>query len=272
VNERPTPTFVRRYLHRVAFAGPVAPTAEALRSLQLAHLYAVPFENLDIHLGRPIVTSIEPILRKVVESRRGGFCYELNGAFAALLEAVGFEVQRLAAGVARAEGGFGPAFDHLALMVSVPGDGSVWLADVGFGDGFLEPLPFAVGEEREQANGAYRLDRHGEDVVLRRRASAGGPFESQYRFALQAHQLAEFEGMCRYHQTSPDSHFTRQRVCSRATPEGRITLTETDLITTSHGVRTEEPVEDDAAYRTTLRERFGIDVVDPWIHPTATTP
>ncbi len=99
--------------------------------LQVAHLLAVPFENLSIHAQQPIVLEDTALFTKIVERRRGGFCYEANGLFAALLREMGFDVAMLSAGVARAEGGFGPDFDHMALMITLE---QRWLVDVGFGD------------------------------------------------------------------------------------------------------------------------------------------
>src|SRR5215212_1339106 len=108
---------LQAYLQRINYRGGRAPTAATLRDLHRAHLLAVPFENLDIHLGRPILLGQDALFDKIVRRRRGGFCYELNGLFAGLLRELGFEVTLLAAGVARADGGFGPEFDHLTLLV-----------------------------------------------------------------------------------------------------------------------------------------------------------
>ena len=124
---------VKAYLERIKYRGSLALNAETLRGLQAAHLLAVPFENLSIHAKQPIVLDDDALFTKIVERGRGGFCYELNGLFAALLRALGFKVEMLSAGVANAEGGFGPDFDHMALMVTLD---ERWLADVGFGDSF----------------------------------------------------------------------------------------------------------------------------------------
>ncbi|HXM58740.1 MAG TPA: arylamine N-acetyltransferase [Candidatus Dormibacteraeota bacterium] len=256
---------VAAYRRRIGHEGPLAPTADVLRALQLVHLYAVPFENLDIHLGRPIVLSMDALERKVVGARRGGFCYELNGTFAELLRALGFGVSLLAAEVARGDGAYGRPFDHLALEVTAAGAPVPWLVDVGFGDGFLEPLPLVVARETVQANGTYRIDEEGGFHVLRRRHEPGGPFLSEYRFTRQRHELAEYVGMCEYHQTSPESHFTQRRVCSLATPDGRITLGQDRLVVTRLGERTEQLVPDDAAYRALLRERFGVEIAGDWV-------
>ncbi len=257
---------VAAYTTRIGHEGPLAPTAEVLRALHLAHLHTVPFENLDIHLGRPIVLSPDALVGKVVGSRRGGFCYELNGAFSELLRAVGFGVSMLSAGVGRPDGAFGPPFDHIALEVTCPGDATPWLVDVGFGEGFLEPLRLVVGEERAQDNGVYRLDRSEDGMlVLLRWPERGGPVAPQFRFTRRPYPLADYASMCRYHQTSPESPFTQRRVCSLATVDGRITLSEDRLIVTRHGSRHEEPVADDGAYRALLRERFGIELTGAWV-------
>ena len=125
------------YLDRINDAGPLDPSAATLRRLHVAHLLSVPFENLSIHWREPIVLEDGALFEKVVRRRRGGFCYELNGLFAALLRALGFHVTMLSAGVASGEGKFGPEFDHMALLVTLP---ERWLVDVGFGDSFREPL------------------------------------------------------------------------------------------------------------------------------------
>src|SRR5262245_34969656 len=108
---------IQAYLDRINYHGPREPTAEALRALHRAHMLAVPFENLDIRLGRPIVLGEAALYDKIVRRRRGGFCHELNGLFATLLRELGFDVTMLSARVARVAGGFGPEFDHLTLLV-----------------------------------------------------------------------------------------------------------------------------------------------------------
>ena len=252
---------LQAYLHRINYRGEQTPTAATLCQLHRAHLLAAPFENLDIHLGRPIVLDQEALFDKIVRRRRGGFCYELNGLFALLLRELGFEVTRLSAGVARADGGFGPEFDHLTLLVRATAlnpQSAVWLADVGFGDSFREPLRFVEAIEQEQDDRAYRLDRNGAHYTLMQRDADS--WEPQYRFTLQPHTQAEYADMCRYHQTSPASSFTRKRVCTLATPAGRVTLSDRELIVTAHGKRTTQVLPDEPAIQVALREHFGIDL------------
>ena len=254
---------VQAYLQRIHCQAPLTPGAggrgkdhpsiDLLRSLHRAHLFAVPFENLDIGLGREIICDEARILHKIVTEHRGGFCYELNGAFAALLRALEFRVTLLSGRVTGEDGNYGPEFDHLTLRVDLD---EPWLADVGFGEGFLEPLRLEPGMEQAQRERIYRLTRIDDGFVLE--VMAEGRWKKEYAFTLQPRELSDFAGMCHYHQTSPDSHFTRQRICSLATPEGRITLSDEKLIETRGGTRQERLLSGDQEWRANLRERFGV--------------
>jgi len=247
---------ITAYLDRINYHGPIAPTAETLRELQVSHLLTVPFENLSIHARQPIALDDNALFEKIVKRRRGGFCYEANGLFAALLRALGFDVKMLSAEVANAEGEFGPDFDHMALMVTID---ERWLVDVGFGDSFLEPLLIDKRGAQWQGERAYRIDSDGRRLILMRRDDvADGEWKAQYRFTLQPYEYSDYEEMCRYHQTSPQSHFTRGRICSMATPDGRVTLGEMRLIITRNGERQERELTNEEEYAATLRERFGI--------------
>jgi N-hydroxyarylamine O-acetyltransferase len=271
-----------------------------LRALQVAHLLTVPFENLSIHASEPIVLDDDALFTKIVANRRGGFCYEANGLFAALLRALGFEVAMLSARVANAEGEFGPDFDHMTLMVTLPGSADFsqrWLVDVGFGDSFLEPLLLDEPGEQRQGGRAYKIVSDGTHLVLMQRdegdlmqrddshsnkkagdqptlaqGEEGGPapadqlWKALYRFTLQPYQYPDYAEMCRYHQTSPESHFTRSRICSRATlhgqTAGRITLSDMRFITTSRKgadqTRHERTLTSEDEFADILREQFGI--------------
>src|ERR1044072_2822827 len=161
---------IEAYLKRINYNGSLDPTPETLRALQVAHLLAVPFENLSIHAGEPIVLDEDALFGKIVENRRGGFCYEANGLFAGLLRALGFEVEMLSAGVARRDGGFGPDFDHMTLMVTLA---ERWLVDVGFGESFVEPLLLDAREEQVQGTRAFRIVPDNNHLILQRRDQGG---------------------------------------------------------------------------------------------------
>ena len=246
---------VARYLDRIAYDGPLEPTAATLAGLHEAHYRTVPFENLDIALGRPIVPVEATCYAKIVDRRRGGFCYELNCAFAWLLRALGFQVTLHSAEVWEGEsGGFSPPFDHLALRVNVGGS---WLADVGFGAAFFRPLRLDERGEQHDPGGVFRVIEAGAWLRLESR-DADGAWRPAYRFGLSPYALADFAARCRYHQASPDSHFTQHSTCSLPTATGRVTLSDRRLIVTANGLREETDLPDEAARAAALKEHFGI--------------
>lgn len=245
------------YLRRINWTGRLAVDADTLRRLHVAHLRAVPFENLSIHWQEPIVLTDEALFEKVVRRRRGGFCYELNGLFGALLRALGFEVTMLSAGVASRDGGFGPDFDHMLLAVQLE---ERYLADVGFGDSFLEPLRLDERGEQIEGHRAYRIEPDGDRFVMTRRDGEGA-WAPQYRFGLDAYDYGAYESMCHYHQTSPQSHFTQGAICSLATPDGRVTVSGMKLITTTGRDRQEQAIHSVPEQEDLLRGRFGVSPV-----------
>jgi N-hydroxyarylamine O-acetyltransferase len=247
---------VRAYLERLGFGSPTTPmsppppTIEGLRRLHAAHLERVPFENLSIHLGEPIVLEPEALVAKLVDQRRGGFCYELNGAFATLLRALGFEVTLLAARVHEGDA-LGPPFDHICLLVELE---ERWLADVGFGDNFRLPLRLDRRDDQVDDAGTFRIvDAGPAELDLLR---DGQP---QYRFDLTPRELPDYEPTCRYHQTSPESHFTHNTVCSLATPTGRVTIRGRTMIVTNDRHREEHTLTDSELLDAYSRH-FGIEL------------
>jgi N-hydroxyarylamine O-acetyltransferase len=242
-----------RYLERIGATRPATAGVAALAELQLRHLRSVPFENLSVHLGEPIVLEPAALVDKLVERRRGGFCYELNGAFAALLVALGYDVALLAARV-HGGGRLGPPFDHLALRVDLGGAG-VWLADVGFGSFSHHPLRLDLQDEQPDPGGRFRITPTDDgDLEV---ARDGQP---QYRLEPRPRRLADFEPTCWWHRTSPASHFTRSLVCSKLTPDGRVTLSDHTLVETTGSGRHERVLADDAEVLDAYRAYFGIDL------------
>ena len=254
------------YLDRIGTGRPGQADSAALRTLHRAHLLAVPFENLSIHLGEPI--SLEPgdLTGKIVTRRRGGFCYELNGAFALLLGALGFDVRLLAARVF-GDDRLGPPFDHLALLVhTIDGDGP-WLADVGFGSHSEFPLCFGQRGPQDDPAGSFRLAEVSPGAACgpgSGSACGAGDIDvirdgqPQYRLELRERALADFGPTCWWQQTSPESHFTRATVCSRLTASGRISISGRTLIRTADGIRTEQELPADDAVLAAYRDHFGI--------------
>jgi N-hydroxyarylamine O-acetyltransferase len=240
------------YLRRIAVSPPVTADGQGLRLLHRAHQLAVPFENLSIHLAEPISLDEGSLIGKIVSRRRGGFCYEVNGAFALLLEAIGFEVTRVGArvyGVA----GLGPPFDHMALVVRAEDGSGPWLADVGFGSHSDYPLLLGARTEQDDPAGRFLLaDAEDADVDVLR---DGKP---QYRIELRPRSLADFVPTCWWQQTSPHSHFRDSTICSLLTSDGRISLSGRTLITTSGGTRTERQLGGDEEVLAAYRDHFGV--------------
>jgi N-hydroxyarylamine O-acetyltransferase len=217
------------YLARIG-----ATRTSTLVDLHERHVAAVPFENLSIHLGEEVVLDEDLLVDKVVNRRRGGFCYELNGAFAALLRALGHDVRLLSAKV-WVDGVYGPPFDHMALRV---GD---LLVDVGFGRFSLRPLDLVSRDEQRDPAGVFRMvDTPEGDVDV---LFDGVP---QYRLELRPRALEEFRATCWYQQTWPRSPFRRGATCSLPTADGRITIAGNKLITTTGDGKVTEELDDDA--------------------------
>jgi N-hydroxyarylamine O-acetyltransferase len=247
---------IEPYLQRINYAGPLAIDVETLHALHRAHLFAVPFENLDIHLKRPIILDEQRFYDKIVNHGRGGFCYEQNGLFAAMLRGIGFAVDMLEARVAASNWETGTPFDHMTLVVHLE---ERWLADVGFGDSFIDPLRLDHPGDQQQPNGAFRVIHDGTSGVQSRQTKTGD-WRDEYLFRLEPRQLIDFDPGLQHNQYSPNSHFTQQRVCSLATPTGRITLSDRRFIVTETGQRTEHMLENEAEFQRLLREKFGIDL------------
>lgn len=219
----------------------------------------VPFENLDIGLKRPILLDEQSLWNKIVLNRRGGFCYEVNGLFAWLLKEIGFDVTYLnARDYHEDDDSFGIDFDHLTLLVRVPGEPGRWLVDVGWGDTFTQPLPLDTTEWQEQGLRAYRLEPFQSGYQLWQRGY-NGETERQYFFDLTPHRFpAEYEATCHYHQTSPQSIFTQKRIISRLTEHGRVSLDKNRLIVTTNGQREEYPFEHEDEFHKSLKKHFDI--------------
>ena len=256
---------IAAYCARVGVSGPLPPTAATLRRLHHAHMLAVPFENLDIHWGRPIVLEEARLFEKLVTRRRGGFCYEHNGLFAVVLRELGFTVDLLEARVGENPWEDSLPWDHMTLLVTLE---ERWLADVGFGDAASRCCWTRRGRNR-----ARTLARAHDGCEGRHSSrAAAGDWRLEYRFRLRPRRLADFTPGCEHHQQSPESHFTRQRMCSLATKTGRVTLSERRLIVTEgfpsrataigetgSARRRERELADEAEFLKVLRERFGIE-------------
>lgn len=246
---------IGQLLGRMGYRGPLVPGLETLRSLQHAFLLTVPFENLDIHLGRKIVLAPERIFEKIVTMRRGGVCYERNLLFKELLTDLGFRVDILSARMVRGSD-VGPEFDHMALMVELDHQ---YLLDVGNGHFCREPLRMDGSDQSEAEGHVYKVGPcNGARVLFYRRASAD--WHPRFLFTLKPRLPVEFEEMNIFHQSSADSPFTRRRMVSMANEEGRVSLIDMKLIHASNGAKRMKELSSEQEYLLCLRQNFGIEL------------
>ena len=239
---------------RIEYAGAWTRTLETLRILHLAHVTHIPFENLDILLGRPILLDLESLWAKLIHGQRGGYCFEHNSLFAAVLESIGFRVTRLAARVRAGATEILPR-THMLLRVNV--EGQNWLADVGFGgDGLLYPVPIKHGEVARHFGWQYRVMIDDGMQVLQSLRPAG--WSDLYSFTLEPQEPVDYEVSNYFTSTHPRSPFVRRLVAQRPGAESRWTLVNRLLTEQKPDSVTGTTLKDDDALLEVLAERFGL--------------
>lgn len=244
---------LQAYFDRIGFDGEARADAATLSAIHRRHLLSIPFENLDILLGRRVDLDEERIFDKLVRRRRGGWCYEMNGLFAWALQTIGFGVTRLAGGVDRELRGDDSVGNHLALLVEADGE---WLADVGFGDGLFEPVPLGEGpivqrgfesSLRRIGDGWWRFNNH---------QQGGAPY---YDFRVEPASTVQLERQCELLQTSELSGFTQTLTAQRQFDD-RVEILRNSVRSTVFPDRVQRFVLGAAEeFLTELREVFGIE-------------
>jgi N-hydroxyarylamine O-acetyltransferase len=246
---------IEHYLRRIGLSAPLPPSAQTLSAIQWAHLHTVPFENLDIcPLDQPFTLDIEAIYEKVVLRKRGGFCFELNGLLAELLDSLGYQVERMAANFADEPNP--DAFDHLVLMVTAPDDGSRWYADVAAGR--VNPER-AIPIDDVSADGQRRT-RFGDGRWIAEGLDENGAWRPILSWSPDPYLLSAFQSRCAHFQTHPESFFRQGAMCTMLTEGGRVTLAKRTLITTINGERSERELESNVEIAGLLRSIYGIDI------------
>ena len=222
---------LERYLDRIGFRGHARPTVSTLASLLRQHACSVPFENIDVQLGRTLTIDVEDAYEKIVERGRGGWCYEQNGLFGWALAELGFEVMRVAGAVRRDERGDAALNNHLCLLVREPGARQpAYLADVGFGGSMIAPIALAEGEHR-QAPYRIRLRFFEEGYWRLFEESADGT--SNYEFSAIPADEAGLAEKCSQLQTDPQSGFVQNLVVQKRLPDAHVCLRGRVLATTT---------------------------------------
>lgn len=249
---------IEKYLTRIVYNGNVQPDLHTLKQLQKQHLLHVPFENLDIHYNTPIRLDTEAIFRKVVDHKRGGFCYELNGLFLELLDSLGFKTKRISGRVYNKETlEFGQEYDHQAIVVLI--DDEEYLVDVGLGEFAFAPLKMELNTVQHDVRGDYTIREYDGEYLIIYKVDSTKKIP-QYIFKNTHRDCEEFTEMCNYHQTSPESPFTQNKLVSLPTENGRTTLTDDKLKVSENGNTSETAVADKAEFEDKLRKIFGITV------------
>ena len=246
-----------KYLHRINFPGLVSPTLSVLKELQKAHLLNVPFENLDIHNGTKIELNLNKIYSKIVEAKRGGFCYELNGLFYELLMSIGFDAKIVSARVYDKLKGFGEEFDHLVIVVTL--DDKKYLVDVGFGEFTFSPLFIEESITQNDERGKYKIELY-DKSYYRVSCLIDKSWVPVYMFSLISRKLSDFKNICSYHQSSTESHFTQKRICTLPTTIGRKTLSDNTLKIKANGKTKEIKLENEEEVSRVLLNYFGIKI------------
>jgi N-hydroxyarylamine O-acetyltransferase len=243
------------YLRRVDHRGGREPTLATLQALHLAHATHIPFENLDILLGRPIRIDLESLQAKLVAGGRGGYCFEQNTLFGAVLGALGFEVSLLAA---RVRFGATRVLPRTHMVLKVRSEDADWLADVGFGAaGLLRPLRFGEQSADRQFAWTYRLADEAGQWVLR--SLRDGAWTDLYAFTLEPQLPVDFEVANHYVSTHPQSRFVQTLTAQRLTPEERRMLVNRELsIERATGTERRTLSGDDAELLALLAEVFDL--------------
>lgn len=254
------------YLERIRYTGKTAPCEETLRGLHQAHTLNIPFENFNAYFHRSVNLDLPFVFEKIVTHGRGGYCFEMNGLFAAVLETLGFTVRPLLARVSiDFQRIFGPK-THQVLMVEA--SGKRWLADVGFGkDGLVEPLLLDIRENQRQCSRIFRLD-HDPDLGYILDCRTPHEDRCQYVFTLEACTKADYLMSNYFTSTHPDSLFVNRLICTMPTMQGRITLTDQHLKIDSPSGSETTPVRDQADFQEKLMAHFSIDLEKAKNQPT----
>ncbi|RQQ56874.1 arylamine N-acetyltransferase family protein [Burkholderia stagnalis] len=249
-----------RYFARIGYDGPVAPTLDVLRRLHLLHPQAIPFENLTPLTGARVALDLPALVAKVLDRRRGGYCFELNKLFYAALTQIGFRVTPL---IARVRWMRAPdeitAQTHMLLRVDL--DGTAWFADIGFGTATLTaPLRYAPGERQVTPHGAFRVIDAPLDGELDMQCETPDGWQTTYRFSLKRAEWIDYEAANWFTSTHPDSLFVNDVIACRVLPDRRASMFNTGLtLRDASGVGQTVTFDDAAAWGACLRDTIGID-------------
>lgn len=247
---------VKLYLERISYNDISERDLSTLIKLHQAHVFAIPFENLNIHLGIPIELDLDALYQKVVDGYRGGFCYELNTLFCQFLKQLGYDSIIIAAQVSN-QGQLGPTYDHMAICVKLEVN---WLVDVGFGDLFVRPIEIKPNVIQFDGFHYFMVKQLSPQTFSLWMSPDKIAFEEKYVFHLVEVPIDNFQELCHLKQTSESSYFVRNVVCTKPTSLGRKTLFNNKLTLREGNQKNALLLINESEMIQVLKREFAIDI------------
>jgi N-hydroxyarylamine O-acetyltransferase len=245
------------YFERINYNGPTDVSLETLRQLHMTHAFNIPFENLDIHMGRKIVLTPEAFIDKLIVQRRGGYCYEMNGLFSLALEELGFKFDRLSGRIKFGYPNLRPRTHQISIVYL---DGKRWIADVSYGaHNLIAPMPFIDGHNEQQFTEQFRISKV-DDRSFMLQGLLQGEWQNFYHAYLEPQLPIDFTLANWFNSTSPESGFVQRRITNLPTRTGRISMINDLLKIVENGVTTEIYAQDLDHYLALLKQYFGIEL------------
>jgi N-hydroxyarylamine O-acetyltransferase len=248
------PLDIIAYLERIGYTDVIDVTDEVLTRLHKKHVYQIPFENLDVYYKRIFNLDIRNVYQKVINDKRGGFCYELNLLFNCLLTQIGFTSRIIASRIFNGDGTVGPEFDHMSIHVKT---GKEYLLDVGYGDLFVTPIEITEGVQFDGRN-YFQINKWNKNEYVISMSGDGLSFSKKYTFGLDVVDIKDFNTICFDKQTSPTSFFVKNVVCTKPTEKGRVTIFNNKLVEKNGESRMEQVIQSDEHLTRCLKDKFGM--------------
>jgi len=243
------------YLSRIDFLENPTVNRETLIALHRQHVLTIPFEDLDIHWKIPLNIDQDALVDKIIQRKRGGFCYELNTLFYHLLLSLGFPAQLVSCQISQGNGKFGPPYDHMAILVELE---ETWLLDIGYGDLFIEPLRLHETSVQKDWFKFFQVQKNGTHFLLSE-SRDGQRFTPRYKIRPVPESIQAFIPQLRWKENHPDSYFVQNFICTLPNRQGRITIYNDYLIITKNGKRSKKRLVDTTDKQRYLQQYFGVE-------------